>query len=300
MEQTDRQPASPEARHPVRVAVVVLVGVTAILGLKLGVFAITGSTAVLSDALESLVNITAAVLALFSVWYASRPADREHPYGHGKIEFVTAGVEGLLLLAAAAAIAVRAVGRLMHGGQIASIGTGMVALLGIAVLLGALAWYGLRQGRRLHSAALVADSRHLLVDVATTVGVAGALAVVKWTGWMWVDPAAAAALCVLVGWTAVGLLGRSLGGLLDRIDEADDAAIRSILDHEVAAGRIESYEKVRHRHQGAYHWVDMHLRFPPGMSVEQAHDRASRIEGKVERELGQANATAHIEPEKDA
>lgn len=289
------------AVRPTRVAVIALIGVLVILGLKVGLFVWTGSAAVLSDAMESVVNVAAAMMALFSVWYAGRPADREHPYGHGKVEFITAGIEGLAVLGAGALIAIEAVERLVRPEAVRAAGAGMIGLIGVAALLAGLAWYILRAGRRLQSPALIADGRHLMVDVVSTVGVAGALGLVKLTGWHRIDPIAAGLVCVLVIRTGVGLMRHAWGGLLDRIDEADDAAIRQVLDEEVVESRLVSYEKVRHRHQGAFHWVDMHLRFPPRMSVAEAHDEASRIEKRVEKAVdGEAKATAHIEPGDDA
>jgi len=280
-----------------RVAIVALLGVLAILALKLAVFAWTRSAAVLSDALESLVNVAAALMAMFSVWYAARPADREHPYGHGKVEFITAGVEGLAILAAGAWIAVEAARRLAAGHEVQAPGWGMVGLIVIAALLAALASYIHRAGQQMQSPALIADGRHLLVDAASTFGVAAALGLVKITGWQWLDTLAAALVCLLVLRAGLALLRRAWAGLLDRIDESDDAAIRAVLDEEVAGSPLLSYEKVKHRHQGAFHWVDMHLRFPPRMSVADAHEQASRIEKRVEHAVdGDAKATAHIEP----
>jgi cation diffusion facilitator family transporter len=290
--------ADQRARRSLRVAVVAVVGAVGLLVVKLAVFFATDSAAVLTDALESLVNLAAALIALFSVWYASRPPDREHPYGHGKIEFIAVAMEGALVIAAGGLIAIEAVGRLMAGTTPRRLTVGAAALAVIAVALAGLALYIWRSGRALQSPTLIADGKHLLTDAGSTLGVGAALLLVWLTGWWWVDPAVALGLCVFIVVTGVNLIRRSLHGLLDRIDEADDAAIRGILDEEVSAGRIESYEKVRHRHQGAYHWVDMHLRFPPDMAVDEAHARASEIENRIESEMGEGNATAHIEPEK--
>jgi len=161
-----------------RVASIALVGGVAIMFAKLAVFYVTNSAAVLGDALESLVNIAASAMALFSVWYAARPADDEHPYGHGKIEFVTAGVEGTLIIVSGLAVAVESVRRLVQGATIEATALGMGLLVSVAAVLGALGWYVMRRGATLDSVALGADGRHLLADAVTTLGVAATLVAV--------------------------------------------------------------------------------------------------------------------------
>jgi cation diffusion facilitator family transporter len=299
MSTIDADPSSRDAAAVGRLARTALLGSVAIMAAKLGAFHVTGSAAVLGDALESLVNIAAGALVVFSVWYATRPADREHPYGHGKIEFVTAGVEGVLIIVAGLAVVAESARRLFVGATVQSPGLGAALLVAIGIVLAALGWHIARRGQALDSVALAADGRHLLTDAVTTLAVAAALAVVKLTGWAWIDAAAACILCAWITWTGIVIIRRSLHGLLDRIDPEDDAIIRAILDEQVAAGRIASYEKVRHRHHGADHWVDMHLRFDPAMTVRRAHEIASAVEHRIEQELGRANATAHIEPESD-
>jgi len=296
MAEADSEHASPvhEARAVARTA---LIGGVIVMAVKLAVFLTTNSAAVLGDALESLVNIAASAMALFSVWYAARPADREHPYGHGKIEFITAAGEGAAIIVSGLVVAAESVRRMIKGAEIDAPGVGVGFLAVIAVGLAGLGWYVHRRGRALDSTALAADGRHLFADAVTTIAVAGSLAVVALTGWMWFDAVAAVVLCAWIAWTGASIIRRAVHGLLDRIDPEDDADIRAILDEEVAAGRIASYEKVRHRHHGADHWVDMHLRFDPTMPVQQAHDTASAIEHRIEQHLGRATATAHIEPE---
>ncbi|MHB1157351.1 MAG: cation diffusion facilitator family transporter [Phycisphaerales bacterium] len=293
---TSAKPQAAPGSKAVGVAKVTLIAGVVLLVVKLGVYGLTGSAAVLGDALESLVNIAAAIMAVFSTWYAARPPDEDHPYGHGKIEFVAASFEGTLIVVAGLAIGGEAVRRFVAGSEIQRIDAGLIALVVIAAMLIALAMYVYRSGKRCESDTLIAGGKHLATDAVTTLGVAAALVLVRWTGRQWIDSAAAMGLCVWVVWVGVGLIRKAINGLLDRIDETDDAAIKAILDDEVRTGRIMSYEKVRLRHQGAYHWVDMHLRFSPGMSVRDAHAAASEIEYRIEKKLGKANATAHIEP----
>jgi len=279
-----------------RVALVGVVGTLMILAAKLSLWAVTDSSAVLADALESLANVGASGMALFAVWYASRPPDREHPYGHGNIEFISAASEGLMVVAAGVLIAVQSIVRLIRGGEVVAIQTGVIGLAAVAVGIVALGVYLLKRGRALHSEALAADGRHLMIDAISTLAVMAALIVVRYTGWHWLDPLTAVVLCVIALGVGGRLMWRGVHGLLDRIDEDDLAAIEAILDEQIAAGRIVSYEKVRLRHHGADHWIDMHLRFPSETTVATAHAIASEIEGRIERQFGPGNATAHIEP----
>lgn len=283
-----------------RVALIAMgVGIAVMLA-KLVAYWLTGSVAVLSDALESIINIVAAAAMLFAVHYANRPADRSHPYGHGKIEFLVVGLEGWLILFAGAAIGYQAIARLLAGEAPRHLGWGMGLLGAVGLGHAVLAVYVFRMGRKLHSDPLIADGKHLLTDVASTLGVIAALIGVKLTGWVWLDPVAAIVLASLILYASWKLLWQSIHGLMDGSDPADDRAIREILDEEVDRGHIASYHKVRHRHTGAFHWVDMHLQIDPSLSVSQGHDIASRIEGRIERTLGAGNATAHVEPTTEA
>ena len=291
-----RNPMEQGHRDSRRVAIIGLIGTLILFTAKLVLWGVTDSSAVLADALESLANVAASVMALFAVWYASRPPDREHPYGHGNIEFVAAATEGLMVVAAGLVIAAQSIIRLVRGGQVMAIDTGLIGLAAICVGLVLLGSYMFRRGKALHSEALAADGRHLLIDAVSTLAVMAALVVVRFTGWQWLDPVAAIVICLIALSVGGRLIWRGVHGLLDRVDEDDLAEVEAILDHEVAAGHIVSYEKVRLRHHGADHWVDMHLRFPPETTVAHAHAIASAIEGRIEKRFGPGNATAHLEP----
>jgi cation diffusion facilitator family transporter len=267
-----------------------------LMAMKFAIFALTNSAAVLSDALESIVNLVAAAVALASTWYAARPPDRDHPYGHGNVEFIAVAVEGLMVALAGALIAFEAVRRLVSGAEPRHLDVGVLLLAGVAVLLAILAGYVWRSGVRLESPTLVADGKHLLTDVVTTLGVVFGLLLVQLTGRPWLDPLLAIIVAVVIFFTGWRLICQSWRGLMDRIDDADDAAIRSILDDAVSRGDILGYHKVRHRHQGSFHWVDMHIHVPGELTVRAAHDVASALEYRIETHLGRANATAHIEP----
>lgn len=277
----------------------VLVG-TSLLAIKFIAFFITGSAAIFSDAMESIVNVLASGFALFALFYAHRPADEEHPYGHGKIEFLSAGFEGGMIFLAALVIAFRAIEAMWHKTAPHSLDWGLV-LMGLAMLVnGGLGVFLIRLGRKHKSITLEADGKHLFSDAITSAMAIAALLVVRWTGWNLADPIMAMIIAVYIIWMAVGLLRSSAAGLLDEQDKEDERLLKQILDSHLApAGKpplICSYHKLRHRHSGRYHWVDFHMMVRPELTVNQAHDVASAIEYEIELALGEGNATAHIEP----
>lgn len=297
---TSSAPVTTDRVLPTRarlVAVGGLIGVTVIMGLKFLVFGLTGSTAVLGDALESLVNIAASTMVLISTCYASRPPDREHPYGHGNIEFVAVAVEGMMIAGTGVLIAYESMRRLVSQTvELQRLEVGLWLQAGVMVLMAGLAWGIWQAGRKLDSPTLMADGRHLGTDVVTTVGTLIGLAAVKLTGLHWLDPLIAIGIAMLIMVTGWRLMRESWSGIMDRIDEADDQIIRQVLAEARQAGQIESYHKLRHRHQGSFHWVEVHLQVNGEMTVSRAHDLASAIEHRIETALGRANATAHIEP----
>ena len=277
----------------------VLVGVL-LMGIKFLAYFRTGSAAIFSDALESIVNVLASSFALYALFYAHRPADPKHPYGHGKIEFLSAGFEGGMILLAALVIAVRAVEALIHKPPLEELLLG-VTLMALAMLVnGATGLYLIRAGRQHNSITLEADGKHLLSDAITSAAALLALAAVKATGVKQIDPIAALLIAAYLAHMAWGLVRRSAAGLLDEQDLADARLLQSILDAHVGpAGkqpRICSYHKLRHRHSGRYHWVDFHIMVPRRLNVEQGHSIASAIEYEIEQALREGNATAHVEP----
>lgn len=280
-------------------AISLIVGIILLL-IKFVAYFMTGSAAIFSDAIESIVNVLASGFALYSVILAHLPADREHPYGHGKIEFLSAGFEGGMIVLAALFIAARAVEKLRSGGQIDQLDYGL-ALVGLAMLInGAVGLFLIARGRHSGSITLEADGKHLLSDAITSAMVLAALAVVRLTQWSWIDPLAALVVAVYIAWMAAGLLRRSAAGLMDEQDVSDDAMIRGILDSHLVGGqkppRICSYHKLRHRHSGRYHWVDFHIMVPGSIDIDEGHKIASAIEYEIELALGEGNATAHVEP----
>jgi cation diffusion facilitator family transporter len=260
----------------------------------------TGSAAIFSDALESIVNVVASAFALYSLIIAHQPADREHPYGHGKVEFLSVAFEGGMILLAALVIAARAIEAIVRGPDVQKIDAG-IALMAVAMCVnGAVGFYLIRRGRKTGSVVLEADGKHLLTDAITSVVVIAALGVVLTTGWRYADPVGAIGVAVYIGIVASRLLSHSAAGLMDRQDLADDRLLRQILDaHTGPDGReprICSYHKLRHRHSGRYHWVDFHIMVPADWDIQRGHAVASAIEYEIEQALGEGNATAHVEP----
>ena len=295
--------ASPERRAAL---VALLVGI-ALMGAKFVAWRITGSSAVYSDAVESIVNVAASGFAVWAIAQSHRPADRTHPYGHGRFEFLSASFEGILIGAAGASIVWESAHRLLSGGvELRSIDTGLwiVGLAG-AANAGVGTWL-VSLGRRGGSAALIADGRHLQSDALTSLAAIGALLAVRLTGIGWIDPVVAILMaCVLVA-LAVRTVRRALGELVDEQDAADYETVRGILDAhmEGTAGAraplIRGWHKLRTRHVGRHHWVDFHVQVDGGMDVRTAHEVASAIEAEIEEALGRGseggNATAHVEP----
>ena len=276
----------------------------ALLAAKFVAYFITGSAAIFSDALESIVNVAAAAFACYSLLLAHQPADADHPYGHGKIEFFAAGFEGGMILLAAIAASVKAIDYLIHGSTLLQQGgwliEGLFLVACTVVVNAAMGWYLIWIGRQQQSLTLEADGRHLITDVWSSaialVGV-GAVAV---TRLRWIDPVAALCVAVYISQVGVRLLRRSFAGLMDEQDKDDERMLKRLLDaHIGAAGReprICSYHKLRHRHSGRYHWVDFHLVMPERWDIARGHAVASSIEYEIEQALGEGNATAHIEP----
>src|SRR5450432_1770161 len=283
-----------------RAAIIALVIGISLLFVKFAAYYKTGSAAIFSDALESIVNVLAGAFALYSVILAHLPADREHPYGHGKIEFLSAGFEGGMIFLAAIIIAARAGEKLFHGGEIQNIDNGLFLMTIAMIANGVLSMYLIRTGRNSQSLTLEADGKHLFTDAVTSAAVLVSLVAIKFTKQAWIDPLAAILVAIYIIWMAGGLLRKSAAGLMDEQDRADDAMLRGILDSHLGPdGKpplICSYHKLRHRHSGRYHWVDFHIMVPPHWDIERGHRLASTIEYEIELALCEGNATAHVEP----
>jgi cation diffusion facilitator family transporter len=267
-----------------------------LLGAKYAAYRLTGSTAILSDALESIVNVVAALFALGCIVFAGRPADRNHPYGHGKIEFFSAAFEGGLIAFAAVLIIYEVVQTLIRGVDVRQIeaGLGIVIAAGLVNLV--LGWYLVRTGRRVSSLVLIADGRHVLSDFWTSLGIVVGLVLVRVTGLTWFDPAAAALVALNLLWTGARLLRQSAGGLLDEEDTALLDRLLRVLDARVGQGVIRIHH-LRAIRSGRFHHVDADLVVPEFWSVERAHDLAERLALEVIRELSvEGELVFHVDP----
>jgi cation diffusion facilitator family transporter len=270
-----------------------------VLALKGAAWWITGSAALYSDALESIVNVAASVIALAALRFAAIPADANHPYGHDKVEFFAAVIEGVLIVIAALSIFRHAWETWQDPRPLAMPVEGL-ALNGLATVVNAL-WCVLliRTGRRLRSPALTADGWHLLSDVVTSIGIALGVGVVVLTGYLVLDPLLAAATGVYVLWSGMAMIYTSVGGLMDAAPEP--AVVNRIreLVAESAAGAIEAHD-LRMRHAGRLTFLEFHLVVPGTMSVAASHEICDRIEETLREEMQHLVITIHVEPEAKA
>ena len=271
----------------------------ALMLLKFAAFFLTGSSAIFSDALESIVNVLASGFALWAVRLSYAPADGTHPYGHGKVEFLSAALEGAMIALASVVICFEAARSLWAGDRVGDVDAGAALILIAMLANGGVGWFLVARGRRVGSIALEADGRHLLADAVTSAAVLIALVAVRVTGVHALDPLCAIGVAIYLARVGLRLVRQSAAGLMDEQDPADDVKIRALLDPHVSGTReptVCSYHALRHRHTGRYHWVDFHLVVPADWGVARAHAAASLIENRIEQELGYADATAHVEP----
>ncbi|MDP1901404.1 MAG: cation diffusion facilitator family transporter [Rubrivivax sp.] len=252
----------------------------ATIALKTGAWWITDSVSLLSDAMESLVNLAGATFALAMVTVAARPPDDGHPYGHHKAEYFSSGFEGVLIFAAALAIVWAAVHRLLTPQPLEAIGLGIGLSMLSTAMNGALAWFMLRKAHEARSMALEADARHLFTDVWTSVGVVLGLLAVQATGWIWLDPVVAIAVALNILREGASLIARSTDGLMDRaLTPADLAEIEGVLDgfrHQAIR-----FDHVVTRRAGQRLYADMHMHMPAGWTL----GRAAALRLSVEQAL---------------
>jgi cation diffusion facilitator family transporter len=265
------------------------------IGLKAGAYLLTGSVGLLSDALESLVNLVAAIAALIALTVAEKAPDEEHAFGHGKAEYFSSGLEGALVLVAAAVIVVSALPRLLHPVAIEQVGWGL-AVSTLATLINlAVAQLLLRAGARYRSITLEADARHLMTDVWTTAGVVVGIGVVAVTGWTRLDPVIALAVAANIVWTGVGLVRRSLLGLLDTaLPEAERRVVATVLERYQREAGIQAHA-LRTREAGARRFVSVHILVPGSWTVHQGHQLLEAIEHDIREALPNTTVFTHLE-----
>jgi len=267
-----------------------------VLGLKALAWWMTGSVALLSDALESTVNLATAFAALVAIHVAQRPADAGHPFGHHKAEFFSAVLEGVMIIVAAVFILREAWAGFMAPRAIDAPLEGLL-VNGAATAINAVwAFVLIRQGRRLRSPALLADGRHLWADVVTSVGVAVGVLLAVLTGWWVLDPIMAALVAVNILWSGSRVVRDSLSGLMDEaVPEDTLSLIREAISAE-AHGAVEAHD-LRTRHAGSATFVEFHLVVPGEMSVFDAHEICDRVEAGIGRAVPDVRVTIHVEPE---
>jgi cation diffusion facilitator family transporter len=253
---------------------------TGLLVAKYVAYQLTGSTAILSDAMESIVNVVAALFALGGLLFAGRPADRSHPYGHGKIEFFSAAFEGGMITFAAVMIMYAAAASLLHGVVVRELDRGLAITAGAGLINLGLGLFLVRTGRRHHSLTLVADGQHVISDFWTSVGVVAGLFMVRVTGVLWLDPLVAAIVGVNLVWTGLSLVRHAAGGLLDEEDTTLLGRLITAFNASLVPGiiRIHNLRAIR---SGRFTHIDAHLVVPEFWSVERAHDAADAFERQV-------------------
>ncbi len=267
----------------------------ATIALKAGAWWLTGSVGLLSDALESLVNLAGASFALVMVTLAARPPDEDHPYGHHKAEYFSSGFEGVLIAAAALAILVSAADRWLNPQPLERLGLGLGLSLLATALNGALAWAMLRKAREVRSMALEGDARHLFTDVWTSVGVVAGLLAVAATGWLWLDPLIAAAVALNILREAVGLIRRSAHGLMDQALEPEVQARIDATLAEFAHDTIR-FDHVITRRAGARRFVDLHMHMPADWTLRRAAALRTSVEQALMAAVPGLRATIQLLP----
>jgi cation diffusion facilitator family transporter len=263
--------------------------------LKFGAWWFTGSVGLLSDALESLVNLAGAVFALLMVTIAAAPPDQDHPYGHHKAEYFSSGFEGLLIFAAALAIIWAAGERYMHPQPLQQLGIGLVLAIVSSAMNGALAYAMLRKAREHRSMALEGDARHLFTDVWTSVGVVVALVAVHLTGWLWLDPTIAIAVALNILREGVALVWGATDGLMDRALEPD---VRRTIDDTLRgfAHQTIRFDHIVTRRAGARRFVDLHMHMPAGWTLQRAAALRSSVEQALMSAVPGLRATIQLLP----
>lgn len=269
------------------------------IGLKVSAYLITGSVGLLSDALESGVNLLAAIFAVIALTVASQPPDEAHAYGHDKAEYLSSGAEGALILIAAVTIIYSAVERLINPQPLEQLGIGLVISLAAALLNLVVARILLRAGRQYRSITLEADAHHLMTDVWTSVGVLIGVLAVALTGWQPLDSIIALLVGLQIIWTGVRLLRRSALGLMDTsLPEEELAVVAEILDRHKKDGQIE-YHALRSRQSGSRRFVSVHIQVPGRWSVQQGHTLMEEVEREIRHSLMPISVFTHLEPLED-
>lgn len=274
------------------------VGLLMLVG-KTAAYLMTGSAAILSDAVESVIHVVAVAFAAFSLWLTTKPAGHRFPFGYERVTFFSAGFEGALIVLAAISIIAAAVYKWLAGLPLAQLGHGSLIILGASILNAGLGIYLIRVGRRNHSLILDANGRHVLTDSWTSFGVVVGLLLVILTGWKPFDPICAIAVALNILWSGGKLIWKSVGGLLDYSDPAVEEQIRRALDELSTELRVQ-YHGLRYRNAGYRLLIEVHILFHADTTVGDAHRAATRVEERLPAMLARpADVVTHLEALED-
>ena len=283
-----------DRRSLTRFAWLSIAAAIATMGLKAAAYHLTGSVGLLSDALESLVNLAGALMALAMLTAAARPPDEDHAYGHSKAEYFSSVLEGTLILVAAVSIGVAAVERLINPKQLEQVGAGLAVSVGASIINLGVALVLRRTGSRERSIALTANARHLLTDVWTSAGVVVGVAAVALTGWQPLDPIIALVVAANIVWSGYRLVRTSVDGLMDKaLPPTEHAALRRVLDAHVETGI--QYHALRTRESGARRFVSLHVLVPGDWTVQRGHTLLERIESDIRGVVPNVTVLTHLE-----
>jgi cation diffusion facilitator family transporter len=289
----------PNSARKTRAAALSILSNSLLIALKLVAGVLTGSIAIITEAIHSSIDLIASIVAFVSVRKAGEPADADHPYGHDKIENLAAVIEGLLILVGAGIIVFESVRRLFDPPQVESLGVG-IAVIGFSVVANLfVSAYLYRQARATESPALEADAAHLRTDALTSAGVLVGLVLVQLTGFEWVDPLTALAVAVAIVVAGLRILMRSSRVLVDEVlPEHELAAVREALEEEHRAPEIAGYHKLRARRAGSRRYIDLHVQFHEGTTLDRAHEVSHELQGEIRGRLDRADVLIHLEPER--
>jgi cation diffusion facilitator family transporter len=267
--------------------------------MKVGAYLLTGSAAILSDAAESIVHVAAVIFAAYSLKLSYKPADESHLYGHAKISFFSAGFEGAMIILAALYIIYESIHKWLTGLTLENLGWGVLLTAAASIINGALGAYLIWLGRRKNSIILEANGKHVLTDCWTSTAVLVGLGLVVFTKWLPFDPICGILMACNILVSGSGLVKSSFAGLMDRADPATQQKLTDILTRESKQFGL-TYHHLRHRNLGDAHWVEVHLVFPEGWSLVQAHREATRVEQLIKGTLEpRAYVTTHLESASD-
>jgi cation diffusion facilitator family transporter len=291
-----RKPSVRQQQFAIRLSL--SIGCMMLLG-KVYAYSITGSAAILSDAAESVIHVFAVAFAAFSLWLSLKPADVSHPYGHEKITFFSAGMEGMMIAIAAVYIMYVSISKWLAGLELQNLGQGTLLIAGAAIINAGLGGFLVWEGKRNHSLVLLANGKHVLTDSWTSFAVIVGLLLVIITGWLPFDPIVAIVAALNILWSGGKLIRQSIGGLMDEVDKTYEPQLRKVLDEETRKRGLK-YHEVRYRVSGTTMWVEVHLLFPKRTTLNVAHKQATEIE-KILKSSSPIylNIITHLEPEKE-